>query len=375
MAEALLKGMLAAKLYSQESIYLLEPNPSRREYMQKQYALQCAPAHPEFWKSCDIVILAVKPQVMNKVIEEAKDSITKEHLIISIAAGLPISYFENRLESSQHKIIRVMPNTPALVLEGTSAIACNGMVSEKELAVAEKIFNAVGISVFLDEIYLDAATGLSGSGPAYVFTFIEALIDAGIKIAEQAARHSIPVIGINLGHLGFLTELTRQEAKQTLADMLSGSVSVENRMMLKVLLKPTNAEPAHTIGYALNDVVLSKNASDRLLNLATTANGDLITTYKADGLIFSTPTGSTAYNLSAGGPLVYPGLASILVTPICPFMLGSRPILLPSQITIETSFAPSSYKESANIIIDGRTGDTLAEQSTLIIETAEHPLQ
>lgn len=194
-----------------------------------------------------------------------------------------------------------------------------------------------------------------------------------LRIAEQAARYSIPVIGINLGHLGFLTELTRQEAKETLDAILSDSVNVENRLMLKALLQDDTTTT--TLGYALNDVVISKNAYDRILHLSTSVNGELITTYKADGLIFATPTGSTAYNLSSGGPLVYPGLASILVTPICPFMLGSRPILLPSEISISTIFNEENHNENANLIIDGRPGGKLHKNQRIIIEKAEHPLQ
>ncbi len=194
-----------------------------------------------------------------------------------------------------------------------------------------------------------------------------------LRIAEQAARFSIPVIGINLGNLGFLTELTRQEAKESLAAILSDCVNVENRLMIKALLETENTTTI--IGYALNDVVLSKNAQDRILYLSTTANDELITTYKADGLIFSTPTGSTAYNLSAGGPLVYPGLASILVTPICPFMLGSRPILLPAEITIATSMDQTNSNDNASIIIDGRPTGKMQKNQRLLIEKAENPLQ
>ncbi len=194
-----------------------------------------------------------------------------------------------------------------------------------------------------------------------------------LRIAEQAARYSIPVIGINLGHLGFLTELTRDETRETLDAILSGPVNVENRLMLKATLADT--ERNVTLGYALNDVVINKNANDRILNLTTTADDMLITTYKADGLVFSTPTGSTAYNLSAGGPLVYPGLASILVTPICPFMLGSRPILLPSELTITTTFDKENHNDNANLIIDGRPGGKMQRKDHLKIDKAEHPLQ
>lgn len=182
MAEALIKGMLSAKLYSAEDIYLIEPNSIRRELMESKYGVQCLESHEKFWECCDIILLAVKPQVMGKVLAESAPYVTDKKIIITIAAGLPINFYETSLGSNGFKIIRVMPNTPALVLEGTSAICCNDNVNDNELKIAENIFNAVGISVLLDEVYLDAATGLSGSGPAYVFSFIEALIDAGIKV-------------------------------------------------------------------------------------------------------------------------------------------------------------------------------------------------
>ncbi len=194
-----------------------------------------------------------------------------------------------------------------------------------------------------------------------------------LHIAEQAARYSIPVIGINLGHLGFLTELTKSEAISSLKTILSNDIIVENRLMLKASLQQQSHNTV--LGYALNDVVINKDANDRILYLSVKANDTLITTYKADGLIFSTPTGSTAYNLSSGGPLVFPGLASILVTPICPFMLSSRPILLPSAITLRTSFDPPNFRKKANIIIDGQKSVMMGEHDTLLIQPAEHPLQ
>jgi len=193
-----------------------------------------------------------------------------------------------------------------------------------------------------------------------------------LHVADQAARYSIPVIGINLGNLGFLTELTEHEAITALEEIITGAVTVENRMMLKTRIIRKNQPTEYH--YALNEVVISKGTLDRVLQLSTRANAEYITTYKADGLIFSTPTGSTAYNLSAGGPLVYPGLASILVTPICPFMLSSRPVLLPPETRLTTRIddGPGHY---AKIIIDGQSAWDMQEDEILEIEAAEHPLQ
>lgn len=194
-----------------------------------------------------------------------------------------------------------------------------------------------------------------------------------LHIAAEAARYSIPVIGINLGHLGFLTELTEKEAEEALERIISGAILIENRLMLKARLLQNGAEQGHR--YALNDVVINKNSLDRILHLSAQADEEFITTYKADGLIISTPTGSTAYNLSAGGPLVYPGLSSILVTPICPFMLSSRPILLPSNRTITIRFETQDSTENANIIIDGQASWSMHKDDILEIRAAEHPLR
>lgn len=194
-----------------------------------------------------------------------------------------------------------------------------------------------------------------------------------LHVAEKAARHSIPILGINLGNLGFLTELAEHETRKALDEILSGPVTIESRMMLKTRLVKQNKPDKYRL--ALNEVVISKDAIDRILNLSTSADNTHITTYKADGLIFSTPTGSTAYNLSAGGPLVYPGLASILVTPICPFMLGSRPILLPSETKLATRFQEPGRGNRAHIIVDGQPICSMDDGDVLEVETANRHLQ
>ena len=193
-----------------------------------------------------------------------------------------------------------------------------------------------------------------------------------LHVAEQAAHYSIPVIGINLGNLGFLTELTREESNTALDDILSGSVTMEKRQMLKA--RRIRGDSKSNYSFALNEVVINKHTLDQLLLLSTSADGHLITTYKADGLIFSTPTGSTAYNLSAGGPLVHPGLSTILVTPICPFMLSSRPIILPPDQVITSQFMADKQDRSAKIIIDGQVSWDMFPGDILEIQTAEHPL-
>lgn len=193
-----------------------------------------------------------------------------------------------------------------------------------------------------------------------------------LHVAETAARFSVPVIGINLGNLGFLTELTEKETETALTQILGGSVTMEQRLMLKARLIRQNS--SENFRYALNDVVINKNAADRLLHLETTVDQEYITTYKADGLIISTPTGSTAYSLSAGGPIVHPGLETILLTPICPFMLSSRPIILPPDRVVTSQLSNELGKGGASIIIDGQQSWQMETGDILEVQTAEHPL-
>lgn len=192
-----------------------------------------------------------------------------------------------------------------------------------------------------------------------------------LHVADQAAHYSIPVLGINMGNLGFLTERTEQEALTAVNELLTEEVIIENRMMLKATL--TEPDKPKKSRYALNEIVINKGTLDRMLKLSTHADQEYVNTYKADGLIFSTPTGSTAYNLSAGGPLVYPGLASILVTPICPFMLNSRPVLLPAESRLQTRFM-DNHNQTAQVIVDGQAAWDMTDSACLIVETARQPL-
>jgi NAD+ kinase len=190
-------------------------------------------------------------------------------------------------------------------------------------------------------------------------------------VAAEASRHSIPVVGINMGGLGFLTEVSRDEWLPALEGILQGAVPVEHRMMLKARL--VTQDGATSWRYALNEAVISKGRIDRLVQLGAWAGDEYITTYRADGLIISTPTGATAYNLSAGGPIVHPSLDSILVTPICPFMLDSRPVLLSSQTRLTARLLAEA--ENVTIILDGQAAWNMRSSDTLEVRAAEKPLR
>jgi len=192
-----------------------------------------------------------------------------------------------------------------------------------------------------------------------------------LHVADQASRYGVPVVGVNLGGLGFLTEVAVAGRYEAFAAIMAGAVLVEDRMMLQARLHSERGVTPWQL--ALNDVVISKGNVDRLVRIITWADDEYITTYKADGLIVSTPTGSTAYNLSAGGPLVFPGLDAILVTPICPFMLESRPLLLPPQVTICAKL--DGRVNDVKLIIDGRFSWDVGENDLLEIRVADQPLR
>ena len=192
-----------------------------------------------------------------------------------------------------------------------------------------------------------------------------------LHVADQASRLQVPVVGVNLGDLGFLTEVAVSERYEVLEGILAGQVVVEERLMLKARIHRDGE--ASGWRYALNDVVVSKGSADRLAQLSTWADQEYITTYRADGLIFSTPTGSTAYNLSAGGPIVNPALQSILVTPICPFMLESRPVLLPATVCLTTRLAAQA--NGVKVIVDGQPAWEMSASETLEVVASERPLR
>lgn len=186
MGEAMLKGMLQAKTYSPEQILVAEPVQTRRDYLKKNYQVQVAARLEEFAENIDIIVLAVKPQVMHQVLDSLQP-VYRGQLIITIAAGLPLAYYEQHLGHKRSPIIRAMPNMGALILQGASALCRNSAVSDKDLALALSLFATIGSAVVVEERLMDAVTGLSGSGPAYVFSFIEALIEGGVKTGLSRA--------------------------------------------------------------------------------------------------------------------------------------------------------------------------------------------
>jgi len=186
MGEALIKGLVAANLVPPEAIYASDVRSDRLRTLEQQYGVQLVQDNAELVREADVVILAVKPQIMAPVVRQISAAVTPKKLLISIAAGVSTMTIRAAL-GKDARLIRVMPNTPALVLEGVTAIGKAEGLEPGDLDTAGEIFSAVGRVVTLDEELMDAVTGLSGSGPAYVALVIESLADGGVKMGLDRA--------------------------------------------------------------------------------------------------------------------------------------------------------------------------------------------
>ena len=180
MAEALIRGLIRGG-HRPEGIIASAPRPERAAELADRYGIDVSPSNTEVAARAQLIVLAVKPQILSRVLDEIAPHVSPTSLVISIADGVPIRAIEAKLPNGV-RVIRTMPNTPALVDAGATAIARGPSSTDEDLIAAQRIFDSVGISVVLDEAQLDAVTGLSGSGPAYVFLILEALADGGVKV-------------------------------------------------------------------------------------------------------------------------------------------------------------------------------------------------
>ena len=192
-----------------------------------------------------------------------------------------------------------------------------------------------------------------------------------LRAARTLAAHQIPVMAINVGKLGFLTEISSDEARQAVSDLLEGRYRLVERMMLRCELRRAGSSVLNTIG--LNDAVISRTALSRLIVIDLLVDGELVTTYGADGLVISTPTGSTGHSLSAGGPIVSPEINAFVVTPICPHTLSNRPLVLPPDCGLE--MRARNCQESPAVTVDGQVYERLQENDCVLIRRAEQSLK
>ena len=188
--------------------------------------------------------------------------------------------------------------------------------------------------------------------------------DGTLLSIARSVGDGAPILGVNLGRLGFLTELSRRELYPCMVRILAGDYRVEERALLDIELRRAGGDV--TRYRAFNDVVIAKSALAQIIELELTIDGHLMARYRSDGVILSTPSGSTAYNLSAGGPIVYPGLPVTVITPICPHTLSQRPIVVPDSEPLEVRL--QTQRQEVFLTVDGQEGDRLAYRDTLVVE-------
>lgn len=236
---------------------------------------------------------------------------------------------------------------------------------------------ARGHAAFCHENVDTSCIGCQSTAPSFhIPESVQAVIVLGgdgtfLSVARLLAGRTTPVVGINLGGLGFLTEVSIEACFQEMEEILAGHYDVEERMRLNIEVRRNGRQVFHH--KVLNDAVINKGALARIIHVKTSIDGRFLTHYRGDGLIVATPTGSTAYNLSAGGPIVTPTAHCIILNPICPFTLTHRPIILDPSVTIQAEMGEPA--EDVILTCDGQIGCELVASDRIIITANSNPLR
>jgi NAD+ kinase len=197
------------------------------------------------------------------------------------------------------------------------------------------------------------------------------LIGMADRIAD--AGTGVPILGVNFGSLGFLTEITLNELYGSLESVLDGTAQIDERLMLRARIR--RGADILLERLALNDIVITKGALSRIIDLAVAVGDQPVMRVRADGLIIASPTGSTAYNLAAGGPIVHPSVDALLLTPIAPHMLTNRPIVIPASVEVRVEPAHNASNDELYVTIDGQSGRPLQADEVVLVESAQRPMR
>lgn len=258
--------------------------------------------------------------------------------------------------------------------------------TDKAFEIAKDLsewFNARGVEVIFEQEIGKKIRRRKSVPAAEIPKLVDIILVFGgdgtfLGVARIACEHGTPILGINLGGLGFLTEITVEEIYPMMERILSGDYEIEDRQMLRTTVRRGRAGAKHY--EVLNDVVINKEAVARIIDLEIYIEGSHVTTYKADGIILSTPTGSTAYSLSAGGPIVHPALPVTIITPICPHTLTNRPLVVSNEMKVEikiTTQEPDTYLTlDGQIGIRLKTGDVIeVRKSDTVVKLIKSPFR
>lgn len=245
MAEALIKGLLASG-FPVDRVMASEPSELRREHLAEEFGIELTIDNTELMNKCEIVVLSIKPQIVEEVLAEVSSAYSEEKLLVSILAGVSCTQIEKHF-SGNPRVVRVMPNTPALVGEGASAI-CRGHNSTKEdLDLVKQLFESVGKVQVIDERQMDAATGLSGSGPAYIYTVIEALADGGVReglrrdVAHALAVQTVVGAALMVRETGEHPAILRDRVCSPGGTAITGVSTLEKKGLRTTLMEAVSA--------------------------------------------------------------------------------------------------------------------------------------
>ena len=233
----------------------------------------------------------------------------------------------------------------------------------------EKWFKKRGIEAFSEEVESKKSSVIPRNVDWVVVLGGDGTL---LGAARRIGQYGIPILGVNLGGLGFLTSIPFKRLYPVVEMMLDGSVEMESRIMLEAKVLRKDEEVCRF--QVLNDVVINKMALARIIDLDVIINKEFLTTFKADGLIISTPTGSTAYNLAAGGPILYPTMETLIITPICPFTLTNRPIIIPDTSIVKIKMGKET-EETVTLTFDGQVGFDLCYEDNVLIYKSEEKIK